>query len=444
MNVGFISLGCSKNQVDTEIMIGLLKKSGYKIVNALERADIIIINTCGFIDDAKEEAINTIIETGRLKEKGILKHLLAAGCLTQRYGRQLLDEMPELDGIVGISSFLEISDVLKRVINGERVSLINEAPDKFIEKGPRVLTTPPGSAYLKISEGCRMHCSYCAIPYIRGKLRSRPVDELIEEAEYLADRGVKELVIIAQDTMSYGKDLNEDHTLHKLLHKLGHVEGIEWTRLMYLHPYHINEEFIDFIASEPKVLPYIDMPVQHASDKLLQSMHRRHDKAKLEKIIRAFKNKLDDVVLRTTVMLGFPGETEDDFKILYDFVAETEFDWLGAFTFNSQEGTPAHNMPGKVPLEMAEERKDAILKLQKNITRQKNLKRIERQEKILVSRQIADKLYLGRGFFQAPEVDGVTLIKSNKKLATGNFVNVQLKGIRNYDMIGEIHDEYSK
>lgn len=442
--VGFISLGCAKNQVDSEIMIARLKNKGYKIVSNIDRADIVIINTCGFIEDARQESINTIIATGQLKERGQLQYLVATGCLAQRYGQELLDELPELDGLVGISSFPEIDKHLHSIISGTRLAAVSPPPQTFIEKGPRVLTTPPGSAYLKITEGCNNRCSFCAIPAIRGGLRSRAQAELVSEARELAGKGIKELVLIGQDTAVYGQDLNNNTHLSELLQQLAQVDGLHWIRLLYLHPAHIDQNIIDAIGTLDKVIPYLDIPIQHAADKMLKAMHRRHSAADLRRLIPTLRAAIDGIVLRTTVMLGFPGESEDDFKILYDYIGETEFDWLGAFAFTPEEGTPAFAMPNQIPEEIKQERLAAIMKLQKNISRKKNKKRLQKNYEILISSQPSQNLYLGRGYFQAPAVDGVTMIKSERKLPRGEFVKVDLKAIRNYDMIGEIADEYSK
>jgi len=444
VNIGFISLGCSKNQVDTEIMIAIMKKSGYKIVNGLEKADIIIINTCGFINEAKEEAINTIIETGKMKAAGRLQYLLATGCLVQRYGEELLDEMPELDGIVGISSFTDIDNAVQRIQSGERVAMLAKPSEVFMEKGPRVLTTPAGSAYLKITEGCNNRCSYCAIPLIRGNLRSRPRNEVIQEARELAAGGIRELVVVGQDTAMYGADLVGSGDLPNLLKELVTIDELEWIRLMYLHPAHIDEQIINIVAKENKVLPYLDIPVQHAANNVLKNMNRKHDFELLNYLIKRLREQVNNLVLRTTVMLGFPGESEDDFKLLYDFVGETEFDWLGAFSYAPEEGTTAYTMPEQVPEEVKQQRRDSIMRLQKRITRKKNMSRIDKDEKILISSHLSKNLYVGRGYFQAPEVDGITMVKSESKLVKGSFINVHLKGIRNYDMIGEPINEYSK
>ncbi len=443
MNVGFISLGCSKNRVDTEIMIAIMKNSGYKIVNKLERAEIIIINTCGFIDDAKEEAINTIIETGKMKTAG-LQYLVATGCLAQRYGQELLDEMPELDGIVGISFFTEIDKVISRIQQGERVALSGKPPAAFIEKGTRVLTTPPGSAYLKITEGCNNRCSYCAIPLIRGNLRSRPQSEIVQEARELAARGVRELVVVGQDTAVYGSDLAESCDLPSLLAEMNQIAGLEWIRLMYLHPAHITERIIDAIAAENKVLPYLDIPIQHSADRVLKNMNRKHDYQHLASLIQRLRERIDRLVLRTTVMLGFPGEMETDYQCLYDFVKTTQFDWLGAFAFRLEEGTPAYTMPDPVPEAVKAERLAAIMRLQQGITRRRNMDRLNAREPVLISSQASKNLYIGRAYFQAPEVDGITMVKTGAKLVKGSLVEVQLKAIRDYDMIGEPVDEYSE
>jgi ribosomal protein S12 methylthiotransferase len=441
VNVGFISLGCSKNRVDTEIMMALLNRAGHKIVNSVERADAVIINTCGFIEEAREESINTILETAQLKAGGILKYLVATGCLSQRYGKELFDEMPELDAVVGISSFAAINDILNQLENGQRILRAGPPPETFIEKGPRIISTPPGSAYLKIVEGCNNCCSYCAIPSIRGKLRSRPLTELVEEATILAGQGIKELVLIAQDTANYGYDLQGKYLLPQLLQELQDKVEVDWIRLLYLHPAHINDDIIDSITSLDKVIPYMDIPIQHVSSKILKVMNRKHDRNHLETLIEKLKAEIESLVLRTTVMPGFPGEEEADFEELYDFIEKVEFDWLGAFAFNPEEGTAAANLPHQIEETVKKNRLDAILKLQQKITRKKNIARIGNTEEILVSGQLSSNLYIGRAYFQAPEVDGITLIKSNSKLPRGEFTRVRLAGVRNYDMIGELIDE---
>lgn len=444
LKAGFISLGCAKNRVDTEIMIALLKRRGYKIVSKLERADIVVINTCGFIDAAKEEAVDNIIATGKLKAAGQLRYLVATGCLAQRYGQELLDEMPELDGVVGISHFPQLDLIMDRIVAGKRVLQVSEPPQVFIEKGPRVLTTPPGSAYLKITEGCNNRCTYCAIPSIRGGLRSKPLPEVVQEASELVKKGVRELVVVGQDTALYGVDRTGISELPDLLRDLGGVEGLEWIRLMYLHPAHIDDKIVAAVSSLPKVLPYLDIPIQHAADPILKRMNRNHTQEDLRSLLNRLRSEIDQLVLRTTVMLGFPGENEEDFQILKDFLAEARFDWLGAFAFNAEEGTPACGLPGQVPAGVKQERLDTILDMQQEITREKNIARLDQVTKVLVSSNPAPNLYLGRSYFQAPEVDGLTLIKTDQRLTKGNLVEVQIRGIRKFDVIGEPTDEYSK
>ncbi len=438
MNIGFISLGCPKNLVDTEIMMDILKKSGHRIVNSPERADAVVINTCGFITDAKEESIDNIIEIGKLKDSGLLKYIIAAGCLTQRYGQELLDEMPELDGVLGISRFKEIAEALDAIEAGERPVKIGDPPLTFIEKGHRILTTPPGMAYMKIAEGCNNICAYCAIPSIKGRFRSKSMEDIEEEARILAKQGVKELVLIAQDTAVYGIDIYGQPSLPEVLNRLSQVEGLEWIRTMYVHPAHLKPEIIESLAVNNKVIPYLDIPIQHASTRILAQMNRRHDMDYLRTLLRSIKKEIPDLVLRTTVMLGFPGEEEEDFKCLYEFLAESRFDWLGAFVFTPEEGTRAAHMEKQVPLEIAQERQEQIMALQKEISREKNIMRIGRKEKILISSQLDSNLYLGRGYYQAPDVDGLTIVKTPAKLKKGDFAEVTLKAIRNYDLIGEV------
>lgn len=441
MKIGFISLGCPKNRVDTEIMMAILKKSGNKIVNSLTDADAVIINTCGFISSAQEEAIDTIIETGKIKEQGKLKYLIATGCMAQRFGGQLLDEMPELDGVVGIASFLSINEVLEAVQRGERILSTGAPPEVFVEKGARILTTPPGSAYLKISEGCNNRCTYCTIPSIKGKLRSRPFEELLLEAGDLVKRGTKEIVLIAQDTAVYGWDLYGKQCLPALLKEISKNEGLEWIRLMYLHPVHFNNELIDAIASEPKVIPYLDIPIQHASNRILKLMNRQHELNDLRILINKLRKRIPGLVLRTTVMVGFPGEDAGDFKQLYDFTEEIEFDCLGAFTYAAEAGTPAAAMQAQLAEEIKAQRFAEISALQQKISRRKNISRINTLQRILISSQSGRNLYIGRGYYQAPEVDGLTIVKSKSRLTKGDFYDVQLIGVRNYDMIGELVNE---
>jgi len=348
LNIGFISLGCAKNRVDTEIMMGILKKGGHKIVADTGKADIVIINTCGFIQEAKEEAINNIIDMGRLKKSNQLRYLIATGCLAQRYGQELLDEMPELDGVIGISSFTGIDLALDKVESGEKVCMVAPPAKIYFEQGPRVLTTPRGLAYLKIAEGCNNRCSYCAIPDIRGALRSRPLNDIEKEAAYLVKSGIRELVIIAQDLGDYGNDLSAGNNLAELITRLNRIEGDFWIRLMYVHPIRINEQILQAINNNDKVVPYIDLPIQHANSRILKSMNRKHDKDYLWLMLEKLRRNIKNLVLRTTVMAGYPGETDQEFEELVDFVQQAQFEWLGAFKYIAEEGTAAARLENQI------------------------------------------------------------------------------------------------
>jgi ribosomal protein S12 methylthiotransferase len=445
VNIGLISLGCCKNRVDSEVMLYRLKKAGHRLVSQPEKADLIIVNTCAFIEDARQEAIDKLLAAGQLKSGGQLKYLVAAGCLAQRYNKYLLEEMPELDALVGISHCDEIDKIVEQIQAGQRVIACREAVEESRPSGGRVLTTPKGMAYLRIADGCDNHCTYCAIPGIRGALRSKPLPQLIQEASRLVAREqIRELVVIAQDTAAYGMDLYAEKALPALLDGLQNIEGLEWIRLMYLHPAHMDETLIEAVASHDKVLPYLDVPVQHVSDRVLSAMNRRHDSLHLLNLMARLKERLPGLVLRTTVMTGFPGESEDDFKLLSDFVAETGFDWLGAFCYNPEEGTAAASMPDQVPDEVKAERLDSVMKLQKRITRGKNIARIGSRHKVLITAKVASQLYMGRGYYQAPEVDGITMVRSTRTLPLGQFAKAELKAVKNYDMIGEAEDESSQ
>lgn len=444
MKIGFISLGCAKNRVDTEIMMGLVKGQGHSITDRLEYADLVIINTCGFLAEAKEEAVERILETAQLKEKGILKYLVAAGCMSQLHAGELLDEIPELDGVLGVSSYLQVNDLINKVVSGQRVNAVQPTPEAFIEQGPRVLTTPAGSAYVKITEGCNNRCSYCAIPLIRGTLRSRSLADIQREAEQFINKGIKELVIVGQDPASYGQDLGSRTDLPQLIHTLDEIPGEFWIRLMYVHPAHVDAAIIKTIADSKHVVPYLDLPVQHTDQVILQRMNRHHSEEDLRIRLRDLRAAISDLVLRTTVMVGFPGESDEQFQRLFDFVQEYEFDWLGAFAYSPQENTPAARMPDQVPEEIKDLRLNKIMALQQKITRRKNKARLGREEKILISSRISANLYLGRGYFQAPEVDGITMVKSEQSIRNGEFVQARMVAVRKYDMIGELIDESSQ
>ncbi len=444
MKVGFISLGCAKNRVDTEIMMGIIRGSDHQLVQNIEQAEAVIINTCGFISEAQEEAVDTILQTAQLKESGPLKYLLAVGCLAQRYGEQLFEEIGELDAVLGLPFMHTLNQVLGELSKGDRIVRVAPPPETFIEKGRRILTTPPGWAYLKIVEGCDNRCSYCAIPQIKGRLRSRPIEELVGEAKSLIRQGVKEITLIGQDTALYGQDLYGKASLSALTERLEQVEGLEWLRLMYLHPAHIDDEIIEKVASSSVIVPYLEVPIQHISDRILKAMGRGHQRSRLEELFAMLRLKIPRLSLRTTVMVGFPGESEDEFTELMEFARQVKFDWLGAFAFQAQEGTRAESLQGQIPEDVKVNRLNLILDQQRKITRRKNISRVQSRQKILVSSQVSKNLYMGRGVFQAPEVDGVTIIRSQSPLKKGTSYDVLLKAVRNYDMIGEINDEPSQ
>jgi len=437
LNIGFISLGCAKNRVDTETMMGLIKRAGHRIIGSLEKADAIIINTCGFIQSAKEEAIDTILDTARFKETGDLKYLIATGCLCQRYGDELFSELPELDAVMGIAYFSEVATVLGQLEAGQRLLLTGPPPTTYLAGASRILTTPPGSAYLRITDGCNNCCTYCTIPAIRGSLRSRSLGDICSEAKKLADNGIKELVLVAQDTAAYYQDGMGHGGLPKLLTALNEVPGVEWIRLMYLHPQHIKSDLISSIADLDKVVPYLDIPIQHASDRILKVMNRGHDSSYLRQLFGNLRSNISALVLRTTVMVGFPGETDEEFQQLLNFIDEIKFDWLGSFTYVKEEGTLAYGMPDQIEEEIKEERMRQVMQKQAKITRSKNITRLEKTEKVLISSQLDKNLFVGRSWFQAPEVDGLTLVKSDLKLTRGEFSEVYLKAVRNTDLIGE-------
>ena len=439
MNIGFISLGCAKNQVDTEIMMGLVKKAGHSIVNQMERAEVIVVNTCGFITSAQEEAIDSILEIGQLKGHGQLKYLVVTGCLPQRFAADLKTELPEVDAFLGISTYHQLPQAIEQMQQGEKIFWIQPPPLTFIETGPRVLTTPKGYGYLKITDGCNNRCSYCAIPGIRGGLRSDSIEHLIAECAMMARAGCKEIILLGQDTGSYGSDLTGKSNLSKLLVELDQVNDLKWIRVMYLHPNSITRELVNILSQTGKVLPYFDIPVQHISDRILKAMNRKSKGQDIENTLNALREQIPHAVLRTTVMTGFPGETDEEFDELLRFVERMEFDWLGAFAFEPQEGTPAYNLPNHILPEVALSRQAKIFELQQGITRKKNHERLNKKAQILITAKLKEHLYLGRGLFQAPEVDGVTLVKSKQNLRLGDFTEVTLKAIRNYDMIGEVN-----
>ncbi|MGE5415293.1 MAG: 30S ribosomal protein S12 methylthiotransferase RimO [Acidobacteriota bacterium] len=437
MKVGFVSLGCSKNLVDSEYMMGDLKRRGFELVNKASQADVVIVNTCGFILDAKNEAIETILEMAGFKETGSLQILIAAGCLAQRYPEDLMQEIPELDAVIGVGDIHKLPTVLEKCLKGERVIEVPTWTPTYTEQGRRILSTPNGWAYLKISEGCSNRCSYCAIPNIRGPHRSRPVEELIREAEVLAEQGVKELILIGQDTTAYGVDYAEKSLLGELMQRLSQVEGIEWLRLMYAHPSRIHEELAEWMTI-PKVVPYLDMPAQHASDEILRRMGRRYSNKELYAAVELLRKAIPSIALRTTLMTGFPGETESDHKENVKFFTTLQFDWAGVFSYSEEDGTKACQFGDNVPFELKKEREEELMALQKKITETKNQQRVDNTARVLIEQKSGRFQYTGRTVFQAPEIDGVTIVNSNDKLNVGEMYDVRLESVEGYDLVAYI------
>ena len=445
MKILFISLGCDKNLADSEEMLGLLTANGHEIVDSEEEADAIVINTCCFIHDAKEESVNTILEMAEYKKSGTCKALIVTGCMAQRYKEEITQEIPEVDAVLGTTSYGDIVKALNEVQTGnvfQEFRDINELPE---DCGHRVITTGGHFGYLKIAEGCDKHCTYCIIPSLRGKFRSVPEERLLKQAEYMASQGVKELILVAQETTVYGTDLYGKKTLHLLLKKLCQIKGIRWIRVLYCYPEEIYDELIQVMKEEPKICHYLDLPIQHASDKILRRMGRRTSKQQLIDIITKLRREIPDIVLRTSLITGFPGETEEDHQELMEFVDEMEFDRLGVFTYSPEEGTPAETMEGQVPEEVKEARRDEIMELQQEISLDKGNGRIGQEVLVMIEGKVSgESAYIGRTYGDAPKVDGYIFVQTGELLVTGDFAKVTVTGALEYDLIGELTDEYTK
>lgn len=437
--IHFISLGCDKNLVDSEQMIGLLSAHGFEITYDETKADAIIINTCAFIGDAKEESINTIISAADNKINGNCKALIICGCLAERYFEQISEELPEVDGVIGTTAFDKVLEVVNKTLEGEK-SFVKDHIDRLVYlKGHRALSSGGHYAYLKIAEGCNKHCSYCAIPLFKGAYRSVPMEDLIEDAKMLADSGVKELIIVAQETTLYGMDLYGEKTLHKLLAKLCEIKGIMMIRLLYAYPEEITDELIDVMAKEDKICKYIDMPIQHASDEILKRMGRRTKKADLIDIIKRLRDKMPDISIRTTLISGFPGESEKNHEELLDFVREIKFDRLGVFPYSPEEGTKAAMMSDQVDAELAKDWSDEIMALQQDIAFEAAKNNIGKTFLCIVEGvDPENNVYVGRTYKDAPEVDGLIFIETEENLMTGDMAYVKVTGAYEYDLIGEL------
>ena len=438
--VGMISLGCPKNQVDGEALLAKLAAAGYQIVNEIENSDVMIVNTCGFIEDAKREAIDTILEVAQYKEAGVISALVVTGCLAERYQDEILKEMPEVDAVIGIGANADIVKVCDKALCGIQTS---NYPNKCYLPidDERLLSTPSHWAYLKIAEGCDNRCSYCAIPGIRGKFRSRKIESVVDEAKILVNRGVKEIILVAQDTTKYGQDLYGEYSLDKLLKELVKIDGLEWIRLFYCYPQRITDSLIEVIANEEKVCNYIDIPLQHSDTTVLKNMNRVGDGNDYRVLLDKMRKAIPDLALRTTFMVGFPGETDEQFENLCNFVKDMKFDKMGCFTFSPEEDTPAFDMDNQIYEDVKKRRQEVLMNAQYSITEASNKSRVGNVYKVIID-SFADGKYTGRSYMDSPEIDSGIIFTSNKKLNIGDFVNVKITDFDGYDLIGE-HYEFT-
>lgn len=439
MKILFISLGCDKNLVDTEVMLGLLTSRGYEMTDDETEADIIVINTCCFIHDAKEESIQNILDMAEYKKAGEIKALIVTGCLAQRYRQEILEEIPEVDEVLGTTAYDKILDAVDAALNGKQDVMLEDVDALPLPETKRIVTTGGHFAYLKIAEGCDKHCTYCIIPKVRGSFRSVPMERLVAEAGELADQGVKELILVAQETTLYGQDLYGQKSLHRLLQQLCKIPGIRWIRILYCYPEEITDELIQVIREEPKACHYLDLPIQHANDEILKRMGRRTTKKELTDIIVKLRREIPDICLRTTLITGFPGETQERHKELMEFVEEMAFDRLGVFTYSPEEDTPAAVMPNQIDEELKENRQAEIMELQQEIAFENARKMIGKEVLVMIEGKIADEnAYVGRTYKDAPNVDGLIFINTNEELISGDFAKVKVTGALEYDLIGEL------
>ena len=441
MKLLFISLGCDKNLVDSEVMLGELSKRGYSFTEDETEAEVIVINTCCFINDAKEESINTILEMAEYKNAGSCKALIVTGCLAQRYRQEIIDEIPEVDAVLGTTSFDHICEAVENALGGQHLTKFSDLQKLVKSENHRILTTGGHYAHLKIAEGCDKHCTYCIIPKIRGTYRSVPMEELLEEAKYLVSQGVKELIIVAQETTLYGVDLYGEKSLHKLLRELCKIHGLYWIRIQYCYPEEIYDELIQTIAEEPKICHYLDLPIQHCNDAILKRMGRRTNKQQLIDKIEQLREAIPDIALRTTLIAGFPGETAEAHEEMMQFVNDMEFDRLGCFAYSAEEDTPAATFTDQVPQELKEVWRDDIMELQSEVCADLAEDMIGSELYVMVEGKVADEpAYIGRTYKDAPGVDGYIFIQTGEALMSGDFVKVKVTGAIDYDLIGELAD----
>ena len=441
----FISLGCDKNLADSEEMLGMLVENGYEITNEESEAEVIVINTCAFIHDAKEESVNSILEMAQYKENGKLKALLVTGCLAQRYQREITEEIPEVDAVLGTGSWDELIQALDKVFEGEKYLDFQSIDRLPRAAGKRVITTGGYYDYLKIAEGCDKCCTYCIIPKLRGKYRSMPMEKLAAQAEYLASQGVRELIVVAQETTVYGQDLYGEKSLHILLKKLCRIPGIQWIRILYCYPEEIYPELIQTMKEERKICHYLDLPIQHCNNRILKRMGRRTTKEELIQIVETLRKEIPDIILRTTLITGFPGETQEEHEELMEFIDTMEFDRLGVFTYSAEEDTPAARMPDQIDEEEKQRRQAELMELQQEISIDKGNARIGSEVEVMVEGKVADEnAYVARTYGDAPGVDGYLFINTDTQLMSGDFAMVHVTGALEYDLIGELKDEYTE
>ncbi len=445
MKIFFASLGCDKNLVDSEVMLGILSKKGYGFTDDEAEADIIVINTCCFIGDAKEESVHTILEMAEYKKEGNCKALIVTGCLAERYRQEITEEITEVDAVLGTTAYDQIAEAIEDALGKKSTLKCGDTDRLVLTDAKRILTTGGHYAHLKIAEGCDKHCTYCIIPRLRGAYRSFPLEQLVQEAKDLASMGVKELILVAQETTLYGKDLYGEKSLHRLLKELCRIPGIRWIRIQYCYPEEIYDELIRTIAEEPKICHYVDLPVQHASDRVLKRMGRKTTQQDLKEIIEKLRARIPDICLRTTLISGFPGETKEDHQELLQFVDEMEFDRLGVFAYSQEEDTPAAWMEDQIPEEIKEERRDEIMELQQEISFEKAEEMIGKELWCMVEGKVADEdAYVARTYKDAPDIDGYIFIQTRAELLSGDFVKVHVTGADEYDLIGEITDEFTE
>lgn len=445
LKILFISLGCDKNLVDTEMMLGMLVQRGFSITDDEAEADAVVVNTCCFINDSKQESVNTLLEMAELRKSGAVRALIAAGCLAQRYQAEIQKEIPEVDAIIGTTAIDAIVETLDEVLAGQRHNHLEDINRKPVYDRERIVTTGGHYAYLKIAEGCDKHCSYCIIPKVRGAYRSIPMDSLIQEAERLVAFGAKEIILVAQETTLYGMDLYGEKRLPELLHRLCAISGIYWVRILYCYPEEITDELIEAIRREPKVCNYLDIPIQHASDRILKRMGRRTDRQELKNIITTLRDRIPDLCLRTTLITGFPGETQEDHESLLEFVDEMEFDRLGVFTYSQEEDTPAALFDDQIDEEVKLDRQAELMELQQEIAFEKAQETVGSTLLVMVEGKVPDEhAYVARSYKDAPNVDGFVFIQTGRELMTGDFVRARITGSHEYDLIGEIEDEFAE